>query len=158
MTPHISKRKLSGSSFSLVSSSLGRLSGKSLSISCATFDGESVVLGWRYVLRMWKILWFTTHGGRISHDDGTETSSFLEIGDLSDFLSFFRLLALAQVPHKMSGNTRFHWWLQALDDTGNTATPIHRLRVTWIFSQNAILWYSLCPPCGPYTHKKRTTT
>ena len=39
---------------------------KSLSISCAAFVGENVALGWRYVLRMWKILWLMIHGSSLS--------------------------------------------------------------------------------------------
>ena len=75
---HISRRELSGSSFSL---SPGRLSGKRLSISTAAFPGEIMALGWGYVLWMWKIFWSWLvvwtlkdeiegiEGGRISHDD-----------------------------------------------------------------------------------------
>ena len=61
-TSHNSQRKLSGPSLSSFSFSFGRLSGKSLSISCAAFAGESVALGWRYVFRIWKSLSLMIHG------------------------------------------------------------------------------------------------
>ena len=39
-----------------LSSPLARLSGDSLSMSCAAFVGENAAMGWRYVLRMWNFL------------------------------------------------------------------------------------------------------
>ena len=81
-TPHISNRKLSGSSFSL-SSSLGRLSGKSLSISCAAFVGENVrvesvedsLINDPWLLVIWTLKDEIEGRVRINHDDGSENGN-----------------------------------------------------------------------------------